>query len=154
MKALLRRSRSRSRGAAAIEFALVAIPFLLMLFGMIDYGWYFFVDLVSTNAVREGARAATTIAGNCPNTAAKTVGEAAITNYFSPVLPSYKPTVTTTCTTDPTGDPQFRFNLQLDFAPITGLSLIPMPPGAGATTRVTTSATMRGVPGCPGCPGT
>jgi Flp pilus assembly protein TadG len=138
--------RSRSRGAAAVEFALVAMPFFLLLFGMIDYGWYFFVDLVSTNAVREGARAATTIPGACPNVAAANAGTAAINNYFSTILPSYTPAITTTCATI-NGDPRFQFDLQLDFPRVTGMSLVPMPAGTGPTsTRVNTSATMRGVP--------
>lgn len=144
-----RRPRSASRGSAAIEFALVALPFSLMLFGMIDYGWYFFVDLVSTNAVREGARAATTIPGNCPNVAATNAGKNAITTYFATALPAYTPTVTTTCTTI-AGDPRFQFDIALDFTPVTGLGFIPLPPGPGGTTHVQTSATMRGVPGAAG----
>jgi Flp pilus assembly protein TadG len=143
---IVRSSRRTSRGVASIEFALILLPFTLLLLGMIDYGWYFFVDLVSTNAVREGARAATTIAGPCPNAAASTAGHAAITNYFTGLLPAaYVPTVTLTCATVG-GDPQFRVALQLDFPQITGFSLIPMPRGAGSNVRVQTSATMRGVP--------
>ena len=53
---LLRRSR---RGANAIEFALTLPAFLLMLFGMIEYGGYFasqaMVDSVVTIGCREGA---------------------------------------------------------------------------------------------------
>jgi hypothetical protein len=113
---------------------------------MIDYGWYFFVDLVSTNAVREGARASTTIAGACPNAAASTAGRAAIDNYLTGLLPpGYVPTVTSTCTTV-AGDPRFHVDMQLDFPQLTGFSLIPMPRGAGSSVRVHTSATMRGVP--------
>ena len=141
-----RRSRKNSRGAAAIEFGLIITPFCVMLFGMIDYGWWFFVDLVATNSVREAARAATTFPGPCPNVAATNAGKAAIANYFTSVLPAYSPTVTATCTQPVGGDPSFKFDLVLDFQPITGLSLVPMPGGGGGTTRVKTSATMRGVP--------
>jgi hypothetical protein len=114
--------------------------------GMIDYGWYFYVDLACTNAVRDGTRVATTYAGACPNATATTQGTAAITNDLSAVLPpSYVPTVTTTCTTSASGDPSFQFSLVLNFPPITGFSLVPLPSGGGGTARVQTSATMRGV---------
>lgn len=43
-------------GVAALEFALV-LPFLLvLLMGMIDYGYYFYVNSTVVNAAREGAR--------------------------------------------------------------------------------------------------
>ncbi|HET6413646.1 MAG TPA: TadE family protein [Anaeromyxobacter sp.] len=48
--------RAGERGTAAVEFALV-LPLLLMLvLGAIDWGWYFFIREVATNAAREGAR--------------------------------------------------------------------------------------------------
>ncbi len=50
-------SRSnRQTGAVAAEFALVLIPFLLVLFGIIDFGHFFWTDHVVTEAAREGAR--------------------------------------------------------------------------------------------------
>ncbi len=45
------------RGAAAVEFALVLPPLLLLVLGTIDWGYYFYVREVVTNAAREGARA-------------------------------------------------------------------------------------------------
>jgi Flp pilus assembly protein TadG len=47
----------RECGAAAVEFALVLVPLLLILLGTIDWGYYFFVRAVAGNAAREGARA-------------------------------------------------------------------------------------------------
>jgi hypothetical protein len=35
--------RRDDRGATAVEFALVSIPFLFLVIGMIQYGWYFYV---------------------------------------------------------------------------------------------------------------
>jgi Flp pilus assembly protein TadG len=52
---LFRRNR---RAAAAVEFAIVAPIFLLMVFGMIEYGRMVMVYQILTNASREGARAA------------------------------------------------------------------------------------------------
>lgn len=52
---LFRRNR---RGAAAVEFAVVAPVFFLLVFGMIEYGRMCMVQQVITNASREGARLA------------------------------------------------------------------------------------------------
>ena len=141
-------------GNASIEFALVLLPFCLLLMGMIDYGWYFFVDLACTNAVREGARVATTIPGACPNGNATNLGSGAVTTALTGLLPaSYAPTVTATCTTVANGlganSPQFKVALTLNFPRLTGFT-IPMPAGNGqvSTTgnvNVSTSATMRGI---------
>ena len=50
---LCRRSR---RGAAAVEFALVAPLFFLLIFGMLEFGRMVMVQQLLTNASREGAR--------------------------------------------------------------------------------------------------
>lgn len=52
---LFRRNR---RATAAVEFAIVAPVFLLLVFGMIEYGRMVMVYQVLTNASREGARSA------------------------------------------------------------------------------------------------
>src|SRR5438477_12793763 len=52
---LFRRNR---RAAAAVEFAVVAPVFLLLVFGMIEYGRMVMVQQIITNGSREGARAA------------------------------------------------------------------------------------------------
>ena len=52
------RSFRKQRGAAAVEFAVVAPVFVLLLFGMIEYGRMVMVQQMLTNATREGARRA------------------------------------------------------------------------------------------------
>ena len=52
---LCRRNR---RGAAAVEFAIVAPVFFLLIFGMIEFGRMVMVQQIITNASREGARVA------------------------------------------------------------------------------------------------
>lgn len=47
----------RSRGSTAIEFALLAPVLLVILLGMLDYGWYFFQEGLVTNAIQQGMRA-------------------------------------------------------------------------------------------------
>jgi Flp pilus assembly protein TadG len=50
--------RKRRRGAAVVEFAVVAPVFFLLVFGMIEYGRMVMVQQILTNASREGARLA------------------------------------------------------------------------------------------------
>ena len=50
-------NRSR-RGVSAAEFAVVCIPFFLLLFGMFEIGRMMMVRQILTNASREGARQA------------------------------------------------------------------------------------------------
>ncbi len=53
------RSCRRNRlGAAAVEFAIVAPIFFLMIFGMVEFGRMVMVQQIITNASREGARMA------------------------------------------------------------------------------------------------
>lgn len=52
------RRRPNRRGAAVVEFAIVAPVFFLLIFGMIEYGRMIMVQQVITNASREGARRA------------------------------------------------------------------------------------------------
>ena len=58
LEKLCRLCRRNRRGAAAVEFALVAPIFFLMIFGMIEFGRMVMVQQVITNSSREGARIA------------------------------------------------------------------------------------------------
>jgi Flp pilus assembly protein TadG len=53
-----RSCRKHRRGAAAVEFAVVAPVFFLMILGMIEIGRAIMVQQIITNASREGARMA------------------------------------------------------------------------------------------------
>ena len=50
--------RKDRRGTAAVEFAIVAPLFFLLIFGMIEFGRMVMVQQIITNASREGARVA------------------------------------------------------------------------------------------------
>ena len=50
--------RKQRRGAAAVEFAIVAPVFFLLVFGMIEYGRMVMVQQIITNSAREGTRQA------------------------------------------------------------------------------------------------
>jgi hypothetical protein len=45
------------RGASAVEFAVVLFPLVLLVFGIIDFGFLLYDKAMLTNASREGARA-------------------------------------------------------------------------------------------------
>src|SRR5690606_28464820 len=49
--------RRRMAGVAAVEFALVVPLLLVVLFGIIDFGFMLYDKAMLTNAAREGARA-------------------------------------------------------------------------------------------------
>lgn len=49
--------RRRATGVAAVEFALIAPLLLVILFGIIDFGFMLYDKAMLTNAAREGARA-------------------------------------------------------------------------------------------------
>jgi Flp pilus assembly protein TadG len=62
------RRRRDEGGAAAVEFALVLIPLLYLIFGIIQYGYYFYAMQSGSSAVGDAARRIAV--GNC-----QTLGE-------------------------------------------------------------------------------
>jgi Flp pilus assembly protein TadG len=52
------RRRSRRRGTAVVEFAVVLPVLCVILFGIIEYGYVLLVQQTLTNAAREGCRIA------------------------------------------------------------------------------------------------
>lgn len=54
------RDRKSQKGAATIEFAMAAILFFTLFFGIVDLGLMFWANLTMQHAVREGARYAIT----------------------------------------------------------------------------------------------
>ncbi len=141
-----RAPRNRQRGVAAIEFGLVLPILCLLIFGLIDYGYWFMIDLAATNAVREGARAATTLAGPCSTGSA--LGISTINTYISNTgLAGLTVAPACACTTVASG-PQYQCSVVINFQRLTGYSLVPMPSAGGGFgsdyTSAQATATMRG----------
>jgi Flp pilus assembly protein TadG len=70
MMAIPRRRRRDAEGAAAVEFALVFPILMLVVFGILQYGLYFFDAHGTRSGVREAARLGvvqTDVAGSCNN---------------------------------------------------------------------------------------
>jgi Flp pilus assembly protein TadG len=59
---------SDRRGATAVEFALILPPFLLLLFGVVEFGRALWTQSALHFAVEEAARCATVDATNCATT--------------------------------------------------------------------------------------
>lgn len=51
------------RGASAVEFALISLPLMTIMLGMLQYGWYFFSAQSASSAARESARRL--VVGDC-----------------------------------------------------------------------------------------
>lgn len=65
----IHRLRARDdRGAAAVEFALVLVPLLMVIAGIVNFGVVFAQQLALDNSVRAGARAGVVNAGKSPTT--------------------------------------------------------------------------------------
>jgi Flp pilus assembly protein TadG len=54
----------RTRGAVAVEFAIIGTLFFLIVAGIVDFGHAYYMKQVITNASREGARYGITYATN------------------------------------------------------------------------------------------
>lgn len=52
----LRRKRDSEHGAAAVEFALVMLPVIVLLFGLVQYGFYFWAMQGGSDIARSAAR--------------------------------------------------------------------------------------------------
>ena len=131
LEKVLRLCRKKRRGAAVVEFAFVAPVFILLVFGMIEFGRMVMVQQIITNATREGARLSVVDGSTISDV------EAAVTNYLT--------TATVTADTsfgggdgvlvspDPTtasfGDP-ITVTVQVDFSDV---SWIPSPMYLGGT---------------------
>lgn len=71
-----RRARQGDDGAAAVEFALISVVFFPLMFGMIQYGYYFFQSQGASSTVREASRLAAVGLDDCEDFAASVLAAA------------------------------------------------------------------------------
>ncbi|HTQ38688.1 MAG TPA: TadE/TadG family type IV pilus assembly protein [Pirellulales bacterium] len=133
-----RTCRRNRRGAAAVEFAIVAPVFFLLVFGMVEYGRMVMVQQVITNAAREGARVGVLDGSQLSDV------QTAVNNYL---IASKIPTGLSneiTCTPNPpssqtTGNP-VTVTVSIPFSKV---SWLPTPLYLGSTTLSATSVMRR-----------
>ena len=80
-RAQLRPHHGGQDGASAVEFALVSVLLLTLVFGIIQYGFYFWASQIGSSAVRDAARYSAVGTKDCPDlqaTVTSQVGGAAI----------------------------------------------------------------------------
>ena len=82
------RRRERQRGQGMVEFAIIVPAFLLLLMGMLEFGFVFTHNLSLEYATREGARAGSTLADGGGVTATCNAIDQNIINAVTKVLKS------------------------------------------------------------------
>jgi len=161
-------ARDKSRGVAALEFALSLTFLVPLLMGMLDFGYYFWISTNAEEAARAGVRdavraSAGAVCGAIVTNLAKTNGEtpavgtgsaciggAAYCYMNEPPLfmgaASGPTTVTVTCLSAlPNVDPTWQVSVQVDFQPSLGFFKNLMKAGAGGTVRYTATAAAAGL---------
>jgi Flp pilus assembly protein TadG len=129
---LYRRNR---RAAAAVEFALVAPVFFLLVFGMIEYGRMVMVQQVITNASREGARIAV-LDGSTTTEVTTRVNEYLTSGSISGA--------TVTVSPNPPSNAEFGDPVTVSVSiPFSQVSWLPSPMYLGATTLTATTIMRR-----------
>jgi Flp pilus assembly protein TadG len=92
---------SNRRGSEVIEFAITLPILLILVSGMIDFGWYYYQQSRLHDAVRHGARVgAVTEQEDAPLAAA----QGAVVEQLAVAQVPFTPVITTRFTYDVTGD--------------------------------------------------
>jgi len=110
MRALRRLRSCVDRGAAAVEFAIISIPLFLLLFGIIQFGFTFYSQIMISQAAREGSRLisldiATATPGTCDSSCI-TNAEDKMTSYAGPLVTLTGTSFSPAPTTCPAGSTQ------------------------------------------------
>ncbi|PVZ60967.1 TadE/TadG family type IV pilus assembly protein [Arthrobacter sp. H-02-3] len=108
-------SKTKERGAAAVEFALLAPVLIMLLLGIMEFGRAYNVQISLSSAAREGVRV---MAIGNDATAARTAAKNAVT-ALKPALTDANITVSpATCTTGA----QVTFTISYTLATMTGIA--------------------------------
>lgn len=128
MNRMQTRGRGRQEGAAAVEFALIAILFFSLLMGIIEFGRVLFTYNAAVEATRYGARVAVV----CD------IGSTAVVSKMQLILPAIA-TANVAVTYEPTACVQAT--CQRVKVKIQGLSVTPLIPVLNVTLPVPSSET-------------
>ncbi|MEN0111963.1 MAG: TadE family protein [Planctomycetota bacterium] len=131
-----RRGRSAlvRRGASAVEFAIVAPVFFLVVLGIIEFGRMVMVQQVITNAAREGARIAVLDSATTARVTQR------VNDYLSAAsLPAAAVTVTPSPPTSAGFDEPVNVQVRIPFSAVSALSR----PFMSGATVLTAESVMR-----------
>lgn len=121
------------RGSEAMEFALTLPVLLILLSGMIDFGWFWWQQAALVEAVASGVRSGvTTPQAEDPIGRAKAVTLGSLADDTVP----FTPTVEATFVTDATGEQAMRVVAYGDYVGLWGLLGTPYELHANATMRM------------------
>lgn len=131
-----RHSRRRDRrGVTAIEFALVAPLFFVLILAFLEFGWAMMASGILTNAAREGARAGALDGAQVADVTT------AVNGYLNAAgLPSVTPTVSPCPPSNAAAGQNVAVTASLTFSQI---SLLPVPKWLGDVTLAASSVVRR-----------
>lgn len=115
------------RGAAGMEFVVIGTLFLMLFFGIIVYGIYFFSLIGITNAASEAARAAVAGLSASERIALAQAQATRVLAAYGPIISAANATVTAGAS--PTNSNDFQVTIAYNFASLglSGLSVVPIP---------------------------
>ena len=142
-RGLVRNALRSKSGTSALEFALVAPIFLMLLFGIASFGLYFGTVIALTTAAAEGARAS--VAG-LTSTERATLSVSAAQTAFASYAPYLSPgAMAVQAQPNPQNPNQFSVSVSYDFSNYKALlGMGTMVPGVLQTPSVTMTAANAG----------
>jgi len=143
IKRLLRRMRNTEAGQALVEFTMILPIFLMLLFGLVDFGRGFYTWLLVTNAAREGARIAAVQSDS--NTIDQRIYDSFCDNYPSSCgIDHTKLTIQKTNVLGPRGEPvEIDLTYDFDYATPIGDLIFILSGGTLTAPTITAHSSMR-----------
>ena len=132
--------RGHDQGTAAVEFAIIAPVFLVVLFGIIVYGIYFATWIAITEAASEGARASVAGISTSERVSLATAQVDNFFGYYSPLLSLSHATILAQQAPGTAGG-AFQVAVTYDFSSygLSSLSALLPIPSANPTVTITVS---------------
>lgn len=127
--------RPDRRGAAAVEFAVVAPLFLLFILALFEFGWAMMAQGILVNAAQEGART-----GVLDGMQASDVTDAVNRYLDAAGLPAVTPVISPNPPSSASAGQDVAVSLSLPFSQV---SLLPVPCWLGGVTLTASSALRR-----------
>jgi len=140
---IARKLRNSEKGQALVEFTMILPIFLMLLFGLVDFGRGFYTWLLVSNAAREGARIAAVQSDNA--TIDQRIYDSFCDNYPSSCgLSPSKLTISKTNVQGPRGEPvEIDLSYDFDYATPIGDLIAILSGGTLTAPTITAHSSMR-----------